>query len=697
MARALYVMSLEPESGKSIVSLGLMEMLSSHLDRVGYFRPVVRDDDAPDVTIELMRSQYHLQQSYEESFGVTTAQTRHVGGLDDAEPTITKILTKFEELARNCEFVLIEGTDHTGASAAFEFALNVTIAANLAAPVIVVCRAHDHSPDQISGALHAARASLRDHDLTIVGYVVNRVSKSKLAELSQDVEDLEAPTWLLPEEPRLLRLTVRAVADHLGASQLLGHPTNLDRAVNAVRVAAMTLPNLLGWLEPDTLIMTPGDRSEVILAGLTARFSETAPRIAGIVLTGGLDPHPAVLNFVSGLAGPQTPLLQVQGDTYSNAASLAELRPEIRASDERKITAALALFEAHVDTNELAEQVQLAQSEIVTPLMFENRLLRQARSDRQHIVLPEGDEDRVLTAADRILQRDVCDLTILGDPNTIRDRAKALGLHLEAATLIDPTNSPLRKSFAAELHELRKHKGMNADMAYDFAGDVCFFGTMLVHRGMVGGMVSGANHTTADTIRPALQIIKTVPGVSVVSSVFFMCLADRVLVYGDCAVNPTPTPEQLADIAISSAGTAKAFGIEPRIAMLSYSTGASGAGGDVEAVRAATAMVRDRAPDLLIEGPIQYDAAVDASVAAAKLPGSAVAGHANVFIFPDLNTGNNTYKAVQRSARAVAIGPVLQGLRKPINDLSRGATVADIINTVVITAIQCQSTSPGSE
>jgi phosphate acetyltransferase len=282
----------------------------------------------------------------------------------------------------------------------------------------------------------------------------------------------------------------------------------------------------------------------------------------------------------------------------------------------------------------------------------------------------------------------VCDLTLLGNVQAIRARIEHLGLQLDDVPVVDPLDHEWLERFAQRYHELRAHKGLDERRAHDIMTDVSFFGTMMVYEGLADAMVSGAAHTTAHTIRPALEFVKTRPGTSIVSSVFLMLLSDRVLVYGDCAVNPDPNATELADIAISSAETAAMFGIEPRVAMLSYSTGASGTGADVDKVRAATERVRELRPDLKVEGPIQYDAAVDLDVARSKLPGSDVAGHATVFIFPDLNTGNNTYKAVQRSAGAVAVGPVLQGLNKPVNDLSRGATVTDIVNTIAITAIQ---------
>jgi len=322
---------------------------------------------------------------------------------------------------------------------------------------------------------------------------------------------------------------------------------------------------------------------------------------------------------------------------------------------------------------------------------FQLALAERARADRRRIVLPEGGDDRVLQAAATVLAEGIADLTILGDPATVRARAAELGLDLSGATIDDPATSELMDGFAEEYARLRSHKGVTVEQAREVMSDVSYFGTMMVQLGLAGGMVSGAAHTTAHTIKPSFEIIKTAPGCSSVSSVFFMCWPDQVLVYGDCAVLPEPTTEQLADIAISSAGTAAGFGIEPRVAMLSYSTGTSGTGAAVEKVAEATAMVRERQPDLAVEGPIQYDAAVDPGVAASKLPGSEVAGKANVFVFPDLCSGNITYKAVQRSSGALAIGPVLQGLRLPVNDLSRGALVQDIVNTIAITAIQAQA------
>ncbi len=673
-----------------MISLGLMEAFSRHTSRVGYFRPVVASSGVTDNTIDLIRRRYGLVQSYDQSFGITTDRTRGIGTLRDADTLISEIMGKFYALAAECDVVLVEGTDYTGASAAFEFELNVTMALNLAAPVLMVLSAHNHRPEQVRGALNAARQSLQEHDVNLLAIAVNRVEPPYVDVIGESLAGLAEPVWIIPEERSLQLPSLRQICSELQAHLLLGTPESLDREVTGVRVAAMTLPNLLDRLHNGVLLVTPGDRSDILLAAVTARFSDKVPSISGVVVTGGVDPDPRILSFARGLESAVTPLLASEQDTFDTARHIATINPQIRYGDERRIAAALGLFESVVDTSDLIERIELADTPVTTPLMFEHRLVRSARQQRRRIVLPEGDDDRILRAADQLLRRSICDLTILGSPESISDRARSMGLDISSATLIHPEHSELRDDMAGLLCNLRGHRGMSMDIAHDAVTDVTIFGTLLVKSGLADGMVSGASHTTADTVRPALQLIRTNPGVSVVSSVFFMCLADRVLVYGDCAVNPDPNPEQLADIAISSAQTAAAFGIDPYVAMLSYSTGSSGGGGDVEKVREATQIVQERQPELPVEGPIQYDAAVDRDVAASKLPGSEVAGQANVLIFPDLNTGNNTYKAVQRSARAVAIGPVLQGLRKPVNDLSRGCTVKDIVNTITITAIQAQ-------
>jgi phosphate acetyltransferase len=482
---------------------------------------------------------------------------------------------------------------------------------------------------------------------------------------------------------------VRGVLEALGGRMLRGDEELLDREVLDVVIAGMSMVNVLPRLIESAVVVIPADREEVLLATLLAQAAGTFPSIAAIVLNGPFALPEPIERLLDGL-GPRVPIIATDHGTYETTVRVMNAPGRLSVDAPHRVGRALALFEQHVDVPALIALLGVARSDVVTPLMFQYELFDRARTQRRTIVLPEGDDDRVLRAAGAVLSGGIADLVILGDETAVRARARELGVDLDAARIVSPTDPELVPRFAAEYARLRAHKGVTLAQAADTVTDVSYFGTMMVHLGLADGMVSGAAHTTAHTIRPAFEVIKTRPGVSVVSSVFLMALADRVLVYGDCAVIPDPTSEQLADIAISSAATARAFGIEPRVAMLSYSTGDSGAGAEVEKVRAATELVRTRAPELPVEGPIQYDAAADAAVARAKLPGSSVAGRATVFVFPDLNTGNNTYKAVQRSAGAVAMGPVLQGLNKPINDLSRGALVEDIVNTIAITAIQAQ-------
>jgi phosphate acetyltransferase len=696
MATAVYIASLEPDSGKTLVSLGAMEAAAARVARVGYFRPVVAFSSEPDPRIQMMRSRYRLAQSYEQSYGVTTADTRGLGENVDAA-LVHRILGKYEELAAGCDLVIVEGTDYTGASAAFEFALNAEIAAHLGAATLVVIRAHHHGIHQLVGAVSAARKSLSERHESVLGFVINRVPRQDMEQVAALVrQDDGTPVWLLPEEPELSHANLAELAEATSARLAAGGGDSMQRAIKHVLVGAMTLPHLMERLQPDSLVIAPGDRSDVVLLAQASRLGSGLPAIAGLLLTGGYEPDPILMRFAAGMGDVSVPTMITDRDTYETADIVARTQGSLEGGDERRIAVALRLIEDHIDIDRITDRLRGTRSDQVTPVMFERRLVARARADRRHIVLPEGADDRILMAADRLVRRDAARLTVLGDVEDMATRAERLGSDLTGVTLVDPLRSPDRERYAEQILRARAAKGMSEATAHELSGDPSWFGTLMVATGDADGMVSGAAHTTADTVRPALQIIRTAPGISVVSSVFLMALPDRVHVYGDCAVVPNPDAHQLADIAVSSAATAAAFGIEPRVAMLSYSTGSSGAGVDVAKVAEATRLVRERAPELAVEGPIQFDAAVDPGVAAAKLPGSAVAGRATVFVFPDLNTGNNTYKAVQRSAGALAIGPVLQGLRLPVNDLSRGATVADIVNTVVITAIQAQRGRQGS-
>ncbi len=691
MAQNLYITGMEPGSGKSVVALGVMETLAARAKAAGFFRPIVLSGERPDPQIELIQKRYGLRSSYQQMHALSADEAHALIAAGRHAELQERVFDAYKRLEAEFDVIVCEGTDFQGALPALDFELNAELANALACPVLVVLKGS--SVGAIASSVRVARASLTHRGCRLFGVVVNRVPTGLFADIRAHsvTYDRDEPMYVLSETPALDYPTMAQVAAELRADVLTGEDRRLQREVREVRIAAMTVEHFVEDLVEGTLVLVPGDRGDIVLASLASGLFPSLPAAAGLVLTAGYTPAPAIASL---LGDAPFAVLRVPMRTYAAATAIHGIRPTITIDDEPKIATALGVFEAGFDPRELAERIALPQPATRTPMMFQYELLERAKARRRRIVLPEGHDERVLRAADILLRREVVDLTILGRPDEVRADASALGLSLERAVITDPETASERATYAAAYHELRKHKGMTAELALDALAEGSYFATAMVQAGAADGMVSGAAHTTADTIRPAFEIIRPSPGVSVVSSVFFMCLADRVLVYGDCAVNPRPNPQQLADIAISSAHTAEAFGIEPRIAMLSYSTGESGRGEQVDAVREATALVRERAPELMVEGPIQYDAAVDAHVAELKLPESEVAGRATVFIFPDLDTGNVAYKAVQRSAAAMAIGPVLQGLRKPVNDLSRGCTVADIVNTVAITAIQAGQPAP---
>ncbi|RNL72821.1 phosphate acetyltransferase [Streptomyces sp. I6] len=687
MTRSVYVTGIDRGDGRQVVDLGVMELLTRQVDRVGVFRPLVHD--GPDRLFDLLRVRYRLSQDPATAYGMEYHEAAALQAEKGTDELVSRLVDRFHEVARDYEVVLVLGTDFRATQLPDELALNARLANEFGASVIAVVGGKGQPAEAVRAEARNAHRAYEVLGCDVLAMIVNRAAAEDRDEIAGRLSArLPVPCYVLPDEPALAAPTVAQVSQALGATVLLGDDAGLARdALDFVFGGAM-LPNVLNALKPGCMLVTPGDRADLVVGALAAHSAGTPP-IAGLLLTLDERPGDSILTLASRLA-PGTPVISVPGGSWPTAAELFSLEGKLNAATPRKAETALGLFERHVDTAGLLARLEVARTGRVTPMMFEHDLLEQARADRRRVVLPEGAEERVLRAADVLVRRDVCDLTLLGNTDVIRKRAADLGIDLGGVQLIDPASSELRQRFAELYAQLRAHKGATVELAYDVVSDVNYFGTLMVQEGLADGMVSGSVHSTAATIRPSFEIIKTRPGASIVSSVFFMCLADRVLVYGDCAVNPDPDAEQLADITVQSAATASRFGVEPRIAMLSYSTGTSGSGADVDKVREATKLVRERHPELRIEGPIQYDAAVEPSVAATKLPDSEVAGRATVLVFPDLNTGNNTYKAVQRSAGAVAVGPVLQGLRKPVNDLSRGALVSDIVNTVAITAIQSQ-------
>ncbi|MGW7350178.1 phosphate acetyltransferase [Streptomyces sp. NPDC054784] len=701
MTRSVYVTGIERGDGRQVVELGVMELLTRQVDRVGLFRPLAHD--GPDPIYELLRSRYRLTQPAESVFGLRYDEAADLQAEKGTDELVSRLVDRFHAVAREYEAVLVLGTDFADTGLPAELALNARMANEFGAAVLTVVGGNGQTAASVVAEVRNAHHAYASLGCEVIAMIANRVRGDAAHDAATALAGhLPEPVYVIPENPSLSAPTVAQVRSTLGAEVLLGDHAGLSRDVRNFVFGGAHLPKFLPALTEGCMVVTPGDRADLIVGSLAAH-SAGSPPIAGLLLTLDALPGDETMALAARLA-PGTPLLAVSDGSFPTAAELLSLQGKLTATTPRKAEMALGLFESHVDTGQLTDRISVVRSGRVTPMMFEHDLIERARADRRHVVLPEGAEERVLRAAEVLLRRHVCDLTLLGAETAVRKRAAELGIDLHllgdgevpdtsaaCARIVDPETSPLRERFAELYAKLRAHRGVSYELAYDVVADVSYFGTLMVQEGLADGMVSGAVHSTAATIRPAFEVIKTKPEADVVSSVFFMCLADKVLAYGDCAVNPDPDAEQLADIAIQSAATAAQFGVEPRIAMLSYSTGSSGSGADVDKVREATALVRERRPDLLVEGPIQYDAAVEPSVARTKLPESEVAGQATVLIFPDLNTGNNTYKAVQRSAHAVAVGPVLQGLRKPVNDLSRGALVQDIVNTVAITAIQAQA------
>ena len=693
MNKGIYITTTGPFSGKTIVALGLMHVLLGKTQKVGFFRPIIKEHPHErDNNIETILDYFKLPQRYEESYAFTGEQVIRMRNEGRTDEMIDRVISRYKQLDERFDVMLVEGSDFLGEGVAFEFDINASIAKNLGIPLVIVENASRKTADQIASNMHLVYDSFHARDLEVLLCVANKVDESEWEHTQRRLEaDLGSQTLpvAIPELPRLSRPSLQEIMKVLDGRVLQGEAL-LGNQADAYLVGAMQLRHYLPLLTENCLPITPGDRADIILGTMQAHASSNYPRISGMVLTGGIEPDEPVLRILEGQQNIP-PLILTALNTFEAANLVGDMPSRILPADTAKIELGITIFERYVDVNLLEQKIVAFHSEAMTPHMFQYNLVKKARKRRMRIVLPESGDDRILTAASRLSQQDVVEVLLLGSPPAVEAAFQRLGLPQDPKIqVIDPAASPWTEPFAQALFELRRHKNLTLDAARDLMGDPNYFGTMMVQLGHADGMVSGAVHTTQATIRPALQIIKTRPGIDLVSSVFFMCLENRVSVFGDCAVNPNPTAEQLADIAISSADTSQAFGIPPRVAMLSYSSGQSGKGEEVEKVRKAVELVRSRRPEVLVEGPIQYDAAVDPGVARSKMPGSAVAGQASVLIFPDLNTGNNTYKAVQRETGAIAIGPMLQGLNKPINDLSRGCTVEDIFNTVVITAIQAQ-------
>jgi phosphate acetyltransferase len=686
--KSLYISAQEKGAGTLFVSMGMMEILKRNLHRVAFFRPIVVSKNKIDGDIDFILQRYDIDMNYEDTYGFDIEYVETMIASNRTNELINQLISKFKKLENEYDFVLCEGIRRSFLTTTINYDLNIKIAQNFGSSVINIISAKNSTASEVYEDILMERENLSSEGCNRFATFVNRLSDDKYEKLQKKLQKNSSNTYLFKEIPELDLLTVQDVIDGLDAKTVFLGEKDHTRVIKGIKVAALTLDNFLGYIEEDDLVIVPADRSDIILGLFGALYSKNYPNISLIIFPFDMRAHVNIKKLIDGLNSFNIPILSVSIDTYQTAKKLSNVNARLRVTSERKISLALGLFHSNVNIELIEKKISTAKTNVITPMMFEYKLFELARLNKKRIVLPESMDERILRAAEITLRRGVADIILLGKVEEIKENYMRFGLDLSEATIIDYMNSELMEKFIDEFYEQRKEKGLTRKAAEDAMGHVNYFGTMMVQLGYADGMVSGAVHSTGETIRPALQIIKTKPGITVVSSVFFMCLKTEVLVYGDCAVNQDPDAEALAQIAISSANTAEAFGIEAKVAMLSYSTGESGSGADVDKVREATKIVKSKRKDILIEGPIQYDAAVNKNVARTKLPDSKVAGEANVLIFPDLNTGNNTYKAVQRSSGAVAIGPILQGLNKPINDLSRGCLVTDIVNTIAITAIQ---------
>ena len=695
MNKAIYIATSEHNSGKSIITLGLMSMLTGKTAKVGYFRPIIEDfkDGKIDNHIETVISHFGLDIAVEDAFAITKSKLIKKKNKGKLGEVLDLIIEKYKRLEEKFDFVLVEGTSFSGEGTVIELDMNVLIAKNLGIPAVIVGSGVDKTLEELIDSLYLAYDSFKVKDVEVLAVIANKVQLSNLKVVADGLKSNLPAAVLVNAIPLISSLnnpTLKEIVEVLGAKVLFGAEF-LNNEVGNFSVGAMQLRNYLLHLKENALVITPGDRADIILGALQANESANYPAISGIVLTGNIVPEDSIIKLIEGLT-TIVPIITVEGGTYGITNQLGNIKSKIYADNKLKIEVSINTFEKYVDVDDLSKKLLSFEGDGMTPKMFQYNLVKRAKQHRKHIVLPEGSDERIIIAASRLQAMDVVEISIIGNKKQIESKVLELGLPFDFSKvkIINPIKSEKYEDYVNTYYELRKNKNVSMAMAKDLMEDVSYFGTMMVYKGDADGMVSGAAHTTQHTILPALQFIKTKPETCLVSSIFFMCLEDRVSVFGDCAINPNPTAEQLAEIAISSADSSLAFGIKPKIAMLSYSSGSSGKGDEVDKVRAATEIVRKKRPDLKIEGPIQYDAAVDMAIGKSKMPNSEVAGQASVLIFPDLNTGNNTYKAVQRETGALAIGPMLQGLNKPVNDLSRGCTVDDIINTVVITAIQAQ-------
>ncbi|WP_372963945.1 phosphate acetyltransferase [Marinobacter sp.] len=710
MAKSLFIAPTSMNSGLTSVCLGLFRALEREGVSVGFFKPFTQSvhqgeaihNGGKDSSVAFVRA--HSDQELPDPIPLKQAQQLLNHGKGDL--LLENVIGEYQKVASNVDVVIIEGLVPDSGEA-YIARLNVEVARNLGSEVILVSTPKGCTPEELDEELEfSARLFTTSPGLDVIAVILNKIGEPKKTGMALAFEppkeiqntDFQPACKVfssgrfhllgqIPWNPKLLAPRVSDVARELGIN-VLHEGEMYQRRVQKVSVCARTIRNMTDILKPGTLLVTPGDREDIVVTTAVAALNGVP--LAGLMLTGGLMPDDNVIELCRRALDTGLPILSSQNNTFESAHRLACLSSSIPIDDPKRVEQAMESVAKKIDTKWLEEHLKVQRQTRLSPPAFRYQLSERSRAANKRIVLPEGSEPRTVQAAIICHKRKLARCALIGDPQEIQSVAVSLGVHIpDDMEIINPQSS-VRQRYIEPMVELRKHKGLTSDQAEALLEDNVVLGTMMVAMDEADGLVSGAIHTTANTVRPALQLIKTHDKAKVVSSVFFMLLPQQVLVYGDCAINPDPNAEELADIAIQSAESAEAFGIEPVVAMISYSTGESGTGHDVEKVREATRIARERRPDLLIDGPLQYDAAVIESVGKSKAPNSKVAGKATVFVFPDLNTGNTTYKAVQRSANVVSVGPMLQGLRKPVNDLSRGALVEDIVFTIALTCVQAK-------
>jgi phosphate acetyltransferase len=699
MSHRLLVVPTARGVGLTSVCLGLVRALDRLGVRHAFVKPIGTASGTPDRSSALIRLTTELTAPEP----IPRREAEDMLGEGKEALLLERVVEQVERASRDADVVVVEGLVPV-ADVVYATRLNIAMAEALDAELVLVAAPGEDDPvkvaDNVDIAARAYEELGRDGHCCILNKVRSKAddqgpSSMMLAGPAEPRDDIKAfrkalafehlhPLGIIPFEPELAALRVKQLADGIGA-KALNEGRWIHRRVREVALCAATVKNAAARFRPGTLVITPGDRDDILLAAALAELQ--GAQLAGVLLTGGWKPDGRVLELCKPALNTGLPLLSVASDSYTTAAKVHDVPRDVPRDDRERAEVVMNFIASHLDSAWLAGLAKEARTPSMTTPAFRYRLVERARAAKRIIVMPEGDEPRTVTAASICAERGIAEVVLLGEPDAIEAVARRQGVSLgEGVRIVDPRE--VKHEYVAPMVSLRKHKGLTEAAASDQLGDTVVLGTMMLKQDEVHGLVSGAVHTTANTIRPALQLIKTAPDSKLVSSVFFMCLPTQVLVYGDCAVNPNPNAEQLAEIALQCADSAAAFGIEPCVAMISYSTGSSGAGEGVDKVVRATAIAKKLRPELLIDGPLQYDAAAVAEVGKKKAPSSPVAGQATVFVFPDLNTGNTTYKAVQRSANVVSMGPMLQGLAKPVNDLSRGASVEDIVFTIALTAIQ---------